>query len=448
MKTILVLVAAGKGTRMKSEKHKVLHEIGGKPMVLHSVDTFRSFSNEKPTIIVGYQAEEIMKVVGNQANFVMQEKQLGTGHAVLMAKDLLENQSDLIVVVFADMPMIKEESIVKLVRYQKEHQGPITLMTAVVDDPRGFGRIVRDQDGSVKSIVEEVDCTDDQLKIRELNISLYCFNAKWLWENIEKIPISKKGEYYLTDIVALANQQGLTVAGLKIDDVTEGIGINNRVHLAEAEEIIRNRINNYWMLEGVTLIDPSSTYIESEVIIGKDTIVYPNTTISGKTKIGENCQLGPNSIIFESNIGDFCEIKSSVVEQAILKNNVDVGPFAHLRKGAHLDDNVHIGNFGEIKNSYLAPDVKVGHFSYLGDATIGERVNIGAGTITCNYDGKNKNKTVIEEDVFIGSDTMLIAPLTLKKGARTGAGSVVNKNVEENTVVVGIPARAIGKTKK
>jgi bifunctional UDP-N-acetylglucosamine pyrophosphorylase/glucosamine-1-phosphate N-acetyltransferase len=272
---------------------------------------------------------------------------------------------------------------------------------------------------------------------------MYCFQADWLWTNLTEIPVSAKGEYYLTDIVSIARQQGLPVQAEVIEDWQEAMGINTRVHLAEAEAILRQRINQAWMLSGVTIMDPATTYIEAGVTIKQDTIIYPNTFLRGFTQIGSGCQIGPNSLIQDSMIGDGCRILASVIEQARLEKQVDIGPFGHLRKGAHLDDGVHMGNFGEVKNSYLAPGVKMGHFSYIGDATIGRDVNIGAGTITCNYDGKEKHHTTIEDGVFIGSDTMLVAPLKIGKGARTGAGAVVTDDVAEGTLVVGVPARKL-----
>ena len=443
MKTAVILLAAGKGTRMKSKLLKVLHPLGGKPMLWHSLRAVGKASNEKPTVVVGYQAEKVKEIFGDQTNYVLQEEQLGTGHAVMQARPQLEGKTDLVVVLLGDMPLLRAESITRLVEMQKDNPGPISMLTVMAEDPRGFGRIVRDQQGSVEAIVEEVDCTPEQLKIRELNISLYCFRANWLWENLAKIPVSAKGEYYLTDAVAIARQQGLDIQAEVIDDPSEAMGINTRVHLAEAEAVLQQRINENWMLEGVTMIDPSTTNIGAEVTIGQDTVIYPNTILEGKTVIGEDCEIGPNTLIRESQLGNGCQIFSSVVEFARLENNVDIGPFAHLRKGAHLDDGVHMGNFGEVKNSYLAPGVKMGHFSYLGDAEIGENVNIGAGTITCNYDGKRKHKTVIEKDVFIGSDTMLVAPLHIGEGARTGAGAVVNRDVESRTLVVGVPAQKL-----
>jgi bifunctional UDP-N-acetylglucosamine pyrophosphorylase/glucosamine-1-phosphate N-acetyltransferase len=324
----------------------------------------------------------------------------------------------------------------------------MTMLTVLADDPRGFGRVVRAEDGMVQRIVEEVQATPEELQIRELNASVYCFEAEWLWEALKRIPLSPKGEYFLTDLAGIAVVEGSPVQAMIVPDPVETIGINNRIHLAEAEAVMRWRVNQGWMLAGVTLIDPGSTYIESDVCIGQDTVIWPNSYLHAATVIGEGCVIGPNTIIHESRLGDRCQVLASVLEKAVLENDVEVGPYAHLRKGAHLADGVHMGNFGEIKNSYLGAGTKMGHFSYVGDATIGENVNIGAGTITCNYDGVKKYPTEIGSGVFIGSDTMLVAPVKLGEGSRTGAGSVVTKNVPAHTLVVGIPARAIKKLVK
>jgi bifunctional UDP-N-acetylglucosamine pyrophosphorylase/glucosamine-1-phosphate N-acetyltransferase len=315
------------------------------------------------------------------------------------------------------------------------------------ENPRGFGRILRDKHGHVVTIVEEVDATPEQLAIQELNVGAYCFQADWLWDNLDKLPLSSNGEYFLTDMIGLASSAGLPVEACILENPAEAMGINTRVHLAEAEALMRKQNNTKWMLAGVTIIDPNNTYIDASVTIGQDTILYPNTFLEGETVIGEDCRIGPNTILRDTQVGDRSEIVGSVIESAKIEDQVDIGPFGHLRKGAHLAQGVHVGNFGEIKNATLGSGTKMGHFSYIGDATIGKNVNIGAGTITCNYDGKEKHHTTIEDDVFIGSDTMLIAPIKIGKGSRTGAGSVVTKNVEENTVVVGTPARAIRKKK-
>jgi bifunctional UDP-N-acetylglucosamine pyrophosphorylase/glucosamine-1-phosphate N-acetyltransferase len=440
-----VILAAGQGTRMKSSLPKVLHPILGKALVWYSVETARQVTGTSPVLIIGHGAEKVRQAVGGEAEFVVQEDQLGTGHAVRRAEALLKGLSDLVVVTYGDMPAVKTSTIQQMIQTQVQHSGPITMLTVIVDDPRGFGRVVRDKDGYVKAIVEEAQATPEIMQIKELNAGVYCFKADWLWEALPRIPISPKGEYYLTDLAGLAAADNLSIQAVRTDDLDETIGINTRVHLAEATAILRKRINRNWMLEGVTIVDPATTYIEPDVKIGQDTMIWPNTYLQGQTRIGENCELGPNVIIRNTEIGNHCKVLASMLEGARLEDDVDVGPFARLRKGAHLAKGVHMGNFGEVKNSYLGPGTKMGHFSYLGDTTIEGDVNIGAGTVTCNFDGVNKNHTEIGKGAFIGSDTMLVAPLKVGEGAKTGAGAVVTHNVPPNTVVVGVPARAIRK---
>ena len=445
MKTVTILLAAGKGTRMRSKTLKVLHQLRGKPMLWHSLQQVGQVSQVNPVVIIGHQSEAVREAFGDAADYIVQEEQLGTGHAVLQAKEHLTGKADLVLVVYGDMPLLRAETFQKLIEKQKANDGPFSMLTIIEEDPRGFGRIVRNAQGGVEAIVEEVDCTPEQRAINELNVGVYCFQADWLWENLPNVPLSAKGEYYLTDTVALARSQGLTVLAEVMADPKEAMGINTRIHLSEAEAILRQRTNELLMLSGVTMIDPASTYIDAGVTIGQDTVIYPNTTILGETVIGEDCEVGPNTILRDARIGNQCKLFASVIEQATLEDHVDIGPFGHLRKGAHLLDGVHMGNFGEVKNATLGPGVKIGHFSYIGDATIKKNVNIGAGTITCNYDGVNKHHTTIEEDVFIGSDTMLVAPLHIGKGARTGAGAVVTEDVAENDTVVGVPARTLKK---
>jgi bifunctional UDP-N-acetylglucosamine pyrophosphorylase / glucosamine-1-phosphate N-acetyltransferase len=448
MKVTAVLLAAGQGTRMKSDLPKMLHPVCGQPMVFHALGAAQKASTDQPVIIIGHGAEAVKKAVGDSARCVVQEKQLGTGHALLQAESMLRGQSGLILVTYGDMPLLRGETLQELVDKQKVSQGPISLITVIAEDPRGFGRILRGKDGMVTAIVEEAAATPEQLTINELNVGAYCFSADWLWDALHRIPVSKKGEYYLTDTVELAMKDGLQVQALVMEDMVETIGINTRVHLAEAEAAMRKRINSRHMLAGVTLIDPESTYIEAGVNIGYDTVIWPGTYLFGNTSIGADCQIGPNAHIRDTQIGDSCTVIMSVMEKAVLEDHVDVGPFARLRKGAHLCTGVHMGNFGEVKDSTLGPGVKMGHFSYIGNAQIGANTNIGAGTITCNFDGEKKHPTEIGEDAFIGSDTMLVAPVKLGNGARTGAGAIVTKNVPDDTLVVGMPARAIRKLQR
>jgi bifunctional UDP-N-acetylglucosamine pyrophosphorylase/glucosamine-1-phosphate N-acetyltransferase len=448
MKTTAVILAAGQGTRMKSNLPKVLHAIAGVPMITHVVNIAKQVTTETPVIVIGHGADAVRSIVGDDAIFVMQDQQLGTGHAVRQAESTLKGKTDLILVFYADMPLYRPETLKALIDAQKASGGAMSMLTVVADDPRGFGRIVRKADGSVAAIVEEAVANADQLKIKELNVGGYCFRADWLWQALARINVSPKGEYYLTDTVEIAVKDNLSVQAAIIEDRDEVIGINTRVHLAEAEAVMRKRINEAHMLNGVTIIDPAATYIQSGIAIGRDTIIQPNTHLQGETSIGAGCVIGPNTIIRNTKIGDRCKVLAADLESAILDNDVDMGPFVRLRKGAHLGDHVHMGNFGEVKDSHLRAGVKMGHFSYIGNADIGANTNIGAGTITCNYDGEKKHATTIGEDVFIGSDTMLVAPIKLGDGARTGAGSIVTKDVPDDTLVVGMPARAIKKLKR
>jgi bifunctional UDP-N-acetylglucosamine pyrophosphorylase / glucosamine-1-phosphate N-acetyltransferase len=445
MKITSIILAAGQGTRMKSDLPKVLHPVCGVPMIAHSLAAGKAASSETPVVIIGHGADAVREFLGKQARCIVQDPQLGTGHAVQQAESTLRGKTDLVLVTYADMPLLSPETLKRLVATQKASQGPLTILTVSAADPRGFGRVVRNTDGSVQAIVEEEVATDGQLSLHELNVGAYCFSATWLWDALHKIKMSQKGEYYLTDTVELAFQAGKTVQAQVTDDLVETIGINTRIHLAEAEAAMRQRINRVHMLAGVTIVDPATTYIETGVKIGRDTVVWPNTYLRGKTVIGEGCVIGPNTVAKDTSVGQYCEIQAAVMDGAVVEDNVGIGPFARLRKGAHLCKGVHMGNFGEIKDSVLGPGTKMGHFSYIGNATIGEDVNIGAGTVTCNFDGVHKNPTEIGEGVFIGSDTMLVAPVKLGAHSRTGAGAVVTKDVEPDTLVVGVPARPVKK---
>lgn len=443
-----VILAAGQGTRMKSKLPKVLHPIAGRAMIHYSVDLMQQVTGKKPIVVLGHDAEHVREALGDSAEIVYQNPQLGTGHAVQQVASRLSRRSDLVLVSLGDMPLLSRDTIDGLVNLQSAGDSPIALVTVISGEARGFGRIVRNHEGDIQGIVEEAHLAPEQSAIKELNASVYCFRSDWLWDNVSRIPESPKGEYYLTDLIGLAVQDGIKISGSLASDPEEFIGINTRVHLAEVEAILRRRLADKWMLEGVTITDPATTYLDAEVQIGRDTSILPNTHLLGATSIGECCVIGPNSIVRDSRIGDQCRVFSSVIESAVLEDRVEIGPYGHLRKGAHLATGVHMGNFGEVKNSYLGPGTKMGHFSYLGDATLEDNVNVGAGTITCNYDGVQKHQSNIGKNVFIGSDTMLVAPVWIGENSRTGAGSVVTKNVPPDTVVVGVPARAIRKLKK
>jgi bifunctional UDP-N-acetylglucosamine pyrophosphorylase/glucosamine-1-phosphate N-acetyltransferase len=447
MNLAVVILAAGQGTRMKSSRPKVLHRLGGQPLVEYALAAAQSLTDQQPVLVIGHGADVVRTALGERVVYVVQAEQLGTGHAVQQAAPLLIGRSDYVVVTYSDMPLIRVESLHALAETQARHLGPLTMLTVIASHPSDFGRVVRDETGKVLAIVEVAQATPEQKRIPELNPGAYCFKADWLWATLPRLPLSPKGEYYLTDLIGLAVAEGGDVATVVSEDEAEAIGINTRAQLAKAEAALRQRVNERWMAEGVTLIDPATTYIEPSAQLGRDTVVMPNTHIQGRSLIGEDCVIGPNAILRDTTIGDRCQVEYSVLEGAFLADDVKMGPFARLRPGARLERGVRMGNFGEVKNSTLGPGTHMGHFSYVGDATIGEHVNIGAGTITCNYDGVKKSRTVIEDHAFIGSDTMLVAPVTVGAHARTGAGAVVTKDVPPDSLAVGMPARVIRRMK-
>jgi bifunctional UDP-N-acetylglucosamine pyrophosphorylase/glucosamine-1-phosphate N-acetyltransferase len=417
-------------------------------MVWHALKAVESLVDLPPVLVVGFRAETVMDEIGDQASYAFQEEQLGTGHAVACARTALEGKADTVLVTFADMPLLRKESVQEMMALHKKGDSPVTMTSYIGEEARGFGRVVRDSAGHVIAIVEQADATPEQLTIREYNLSAYCFEAEWLWEALTRIPISSKGEYYLTDVVSLAVNEGYQVESFMVEDPDEAIGPNNRVHLAAAEKVMRQRINQKWMFEGVTIINPEVTYIEAGVQIGQDTVIFPNTYLRGSTVIGEGCEIGPDTTIIDTNVGNNVKILASVLERAKLADHVTMGPYCHLRKGAVLEEGVHLGNFGEVKDSSLGTNTKMGHFSYIGNAQIGKNVNIGAGTITCNYDGEKKHPTEIGDDVFIGSDTMLVAPVKIGDRSKTGAGAVVTRDVPPDTLVIGVPAKEKRKLEK
>jgi bifunctional UDP-N-acetylglucosamine pyrophosphorylase/glucosamine-1-phosphate N-acetyltransferase len=443
-----IILAAGQGTRMNSTLPKVLHPLLGRPLAAYSVEAASAVCGQAPLVVVGHGAELVRQALVDSARYVTQAEQLGTGHAVLQCEAELAGFAGLLLIISADMPLLRGETLTALTQVQAANPGPLSLLTVSGPDPRGFGRVVRAADGSVTAIVEEAAATPAQLAIREYNVGAYCVRADWLWPALKRIQRSPKGEYYLTDIVQLAVADSLPVVASPVAEPVEALGINTRAHLAEAAAALRARVNTHWMEAGVTMIDPAQVYIEPTVTLSPDTTLWPGTYLKGATTIGRGCEIGPNSIIDSCKVGSDCRILASVMEYAVLEDHVEMGPFCHLRKGAHLASHVHMGNFGEVKDSYLGEGTKMGHFSYIGNATIAGDVNIGAGTITCNFDGVHKHPTEIGEGAFIGSDTMLVAPVKIGKGARTGAGSVVNRDVAPGDVVVGVPARPLRKEPK
>ncbi|WP_300359578.1 bifunctional UDP-N-acetylglucosamine diphosphorylase/glucosamine-1-phosphate N-acetyltransferase GlmU [Fusobacterium sp.] len=435
MKLKTLILAAGKGTRMKSDLPKVIHKVNGIPMVKKILTELETLGTEENILILGHKKEEILNVLGD-VKYVVQKEQLGTGHAIMQAKDLLKDYDGDVMILCGDTPLLKHETLKEMYETHKKSGVATTILTSIYENPFGYGRIVKDND-KVIAIVEEKEADEETKKIKEVNAGVYCCNAKDLFNALDKIDNNnEKGEYYLTDIVGIQVKEGKNVASFVLEDNREILGVNSKVELAEASKILRERKNLSLMEEGVILIDPSSTYIEESVKIGKDTVIYPTVILQGNTIIGENCEIIGCSRIIDSTLGNNIRIESSVIEESIVDDKVTMGPFAHLRPKSHLKEKVHIGNFVEIKKSTLEYGVKAGHLTYLGNATVGRDTNIGAGTITCNYDGVNKFDTVIGENVFIGSDTMLVAPVNIGDKAITGAGSVITKDVAPKALAV------------
>lgn len=430
-----LILAAGKGTRMKSELPKVLHRVNGKAMLHKILEVVNSLQPEENILILGYKREEILKTL-TSCSYVVQEEQLGTGHAILQAKEKLEQYYGDIMVLCGDTPLLREETLQALYRYHQEQKATTTVLTAIYENPFGYGRILK-EDGKVVGIVEEKEATEEQKKIQEVNAGVYCFDSQELWKALAQVnDQNEKGEYYLTDVLSIQAQEGKKVLSYQLQDAQEILGVNSKVELAEANKVLRERKNRELMEAGVILLDPAMTYVEEDVEIGQDTVLAPTVVLQGKTVLGRQCEILGNTRIVDSRLGDRVIVESSVIEESILEEGVTMGPFAHLRPKTHLKKKVHIGNFVEVKKSILEEGVKAGHLTYLGDAHVGERTNIGAGTITCNYDGVNKFSTNIGKDVFIGSDSMLVAPVTIGENALIGAGSVITKDVPENALAV------------
>jgi bifunctional UDP-N-acetylglucosamine pyrophosphorylase/glucosamine-1-phosphate N-acetyltransferase len=448
MKLAAVVLAAGQAGRLKSDRPKMLHRAAGRPLLDYALEAAASVTDTLPVLVIGPAGEAVRAAAGDRARCVVQAEPLGTGHAVRQAEPLLRGQCEAVLVTYGDMPLLRSDTLRALARAQKLNTGPMTLVTVDAPHLLSYGRVVRDGFGKVRGVVEAAQASPAERRITEVNVGAYCFAADWLWETLPRLPLSPAGEYYLTDIVALANQETGSVASVPLPDAAEAIGVDTRADLAQVEAVLRERLNAYWMAEGVTLIDPATTYLEAGVTLGRDTCVWPNTHLRGRTMVGEGCVLGPNTIIRDSTIGNGCRVECSVLEGAWLADEVSVGPFGHLRPGARLERGVHLGNFGEVKDSTLGPGTKMGHFSYIGNATVGAEVNIGAGTITCNYDGVKKNQTVVEDGAFIGSDSMLVAPVRIGRDAKTGAGAVVTHDVPDESLAVGVPARVTRKIKK
>ena len=443
----VLILAAGLGTRMKSARAKVLHEIGGLPLINYVCRTAQSLGSRKIYVVVGHQAAEVERVVQNQAGdlaeFVMQSEQRGTGHAVMSARAQLADSDSLVLVLSGDVPLIRAETLRSFIENHKSSGAACSVLSVRLENPTGYGRILRDDNDRFARIVEQKDATPEEQKTREINSGIYCFQSRKLFSALERVNTSnKQGEYYLTDVPQILVSDGEAVNVYLHGDAREVSGINTRAELAEFENLVRrNTIRRLMADGGVTFIDPSHAYISAEAEVGPDCIIYPDVSIEGKSRIGRNCEIRSGTRITNSRLADNVVVKDHcVIIDSEVESNCSVGPFAHLRMNTRLEEDSVVGNFVEVKKSRLGRGSKSMHLTYLGDATIGEKTNIGAGTITCNYDGKDKHQTIIEDDVKIGSDTMLVAPVRVGKGSVTAAGSVVTEDVPPNTLVAGVPA--------
>ena len=432
---------------MNSRTPKVLHRICGKEMISLVVESTKGAGLCPIVVVVPANSEPMRDILDSSVSFATQSEPLGTGHAVLQARDALRGLDSLFVLI-GDVPLIRAETLTTIKKLHDKHEACITMLTATNVNTDGLGRVLRDDSGAIVAVVEDDQADEDTASITEVNSGVYCFRASWMWENLESLAPSPRGEVLLTDLIALAVKQRMTVESLYSEDPDETLGVNTRLHLARAEAVLCGRLRERWMVRGVSMPDPSTVYLDSDVELGQDTVLLPNTHITGKTRIGTGCRVGPNSIVHDSVIGDRCRITSSMVEGSTLEEDVDVGPFSNIRPGCHLGARVHIGTSAEVKNSRLGPDTSSGHFSYIGDAHLGAGVNIGAGTVTCNYDGVKKNETYIGDNALIGSDSMLVAPVRVGARSSTGAGAVITKDVPPDSLAVGVPARISPKNTK
>ena len=439
MKNVYAIVlAAGQGTRMKSSLYKVLHPVCGKPMVEHVIDHIKEVQAERIVTIVGHGAEKVEETLGNASEYALQSEQLGTAHAVQQAASLLEDLDGTTIVVCGDTPLIRSTTMKQLIEHHQQLDAKATILTAYADDPTGYGRIIRGDNGQVLRNVEHKDANEEELSVKEINTGTYCFDNKSLFEALKKVKNDNaQGEYYLPDVFSILREEGALVSAYATEDFDETLGINDRVVLAEAERVMRHRIAEKHMRNGVTIINPDNTYIGADVEIGQDTTIQPGVMIDGKSVIGENCVIGPNSQISNSIIGNETLVNASVVLDSKVGSNSTVGPFSHIRPESAIGNDVRVGNFVEVKKSTLGDGTKAAHLSYIGDTTAGADVNIGCGTIVVNYDGKNKHQTVIEDGSFIGCNSNLVAPVTIGKGSFVGAGSTITKDVPADALALG-----------
>lgn len=435
----VVILAAGLGTRMKSATIKILHRAAGKPIIDYVLDVAAEIGASEPVVIVGHQREAVQKAIGTRARFAVQDQQLGTGHAVLQAAEALADVAGRrILILSGDVPLTRAETLQQMLEQHEREQNALTVLTMKLDEPAMYGRIVRDADGGVTRIVEAKDASAIEKQIDEVNAGIYVFDGEHLFDNLRNLSTDNaQGEYYLTDLIAVLRRAGHRVGAHVIHDPVEALGVNSRAELATVEAEIQRRVIDRLMKAGVTFRNPATVVIDSTVSIGADSVIYPFVTLEGTTTIGEGCVLEPGVHLINVTVGDDVHLKTgTVAEESSIADQATVGPYAHLRPGTQLGRHVKVGNFVETKKAVFGEGAKASHLSYIGDAEIGAEVNIGAGTITCNYDGVNKHKTVLEDGVFIGSDTQLVAPVRVGKGAYVGAGSTITKDVPADSLAL------------
>lgn len=434
-KRYVVVLAAGQGTRMKSKLYKVMHPVMGKPMVGHVVQAAIDAKVDQIITVTGFGAETVQNYLGDRSEYVFQKEQLGTAHAVDQARSFLADKEGTTLVLSGDTPLIQAETIKKLMDEHEEKRAKATILTAHAEDPYGYGRVIRSDSGQVAKVVEEKDADETEKEVQEINTGTYCFDNKSLFKMLEKVDNNNaQGEYYLPDVLEILKNQNEKITAYQLENMDETLGVNDRVALSEAAELMKTRINKNHMINGVTLVDPNNTYIEADVKIGQDTVIEPGTYLKGKTEIGQNVKIGLNSVIQDSTLADDVEVKQSVVTESTIKKGADVGPFSHLRPGAVLEENVHVGNYVEIKNATIGKDTRVGHHTYVGDAIVGEDVNIGCGVVFANYDGKKKSKTTVGNKSFVGSNATLVAPVSLGHRSFVAAGSTITNEIKDESL--------------